>query len=103
MSQSIHLLDERPGAKQVARFLRFCPGLSKHIIGDLLGEHDDFFLQVLDEFTQTFEFQGESRSSLGQPGIGSHGTPAGFREGPQSSQTRCGLTENQGFALGPLL
>ena len=59
LPQSIHLLDEKPRAQQVARFLRFCPGLSKQTIGELLGEHDDFFLEVLDDFTQTFEFQGE--------------------------------------------
>ena len=59
--QSIHLVDEKPQAIQIARFLRHCPGLSKQTIGELLGEHDDFFLEVLDEFTQTFDFQGRFR------------------------------------------
>jgi len=57
--QSIHLIDEEPQAVQIAKFLRHCPGLNKHTIGELLGEHDDFFLEVLDQFTQLFQFQGE--------------------------------------------
>ena len=43
----------------MARFLRHCPGLSKQTIGDLLGENDQFFLDVLDAFTATFQFRGE--------------------------------------------
>ncbi len=42
----------------MARFLRFCPGLSKSTIGELLGENEDFFLEVLDAFTATFYFAG---------------------------------------------
>ena len=42
----------------VARFMRNCPGLSKQTIGELLGDNDDFFLEVLDEFTRTFDFAG---------------------------------------------
>ena len=37
---------------------RHCPGLSKASIGELLGENDDFFLDVLDAFTATFAFGG---------------------------------------------
>ncbi len=57
-------MDEKPQAIQIARFLRHCPGLSKQTIGDLLGEHDDFFLEVLEEFTKTFDFQGSDFSWL---------------------------------------
>ena len=57
--QSIHLLGEDLDARKIARFLRFCPGLAKQTIGELLGENDAFFLEVLDEFTQTFAFKGD--------------------------------------------
>lgn len=46
-------------AAAVARFLRCCPGLNKQTIGELLGEHDEFFLEVLRHFTDTFDFSGE--------------------------------------------
>ena len=48
----------------VARFLRSCPGLNKQTIGELLGEHDDFFLEVLRYFTETFDFTGDPSLSL---------------------------------------
>ncbi|KAK9828895.1 hypothetical protein WJX72_002652 [[Myrmecia] bisecta] len=56
--QTIGLLHDDMDPRAVARFLRSCPGLSKQTIGELLGENDDFFLQVLDAFTHTFNFQG---------------------------------------------
>ncbi|KAK9841755.1 hypothetical protein WJX81_000904 [Elliptochloris bilobata] len=58
--QALGLLAEELDAAAVARFLRFCPGLSKSIIGELLGENEDFFLEVLDAFTATFDFAGLS-------------------------------------------
>eukprot|EP00884_Botryococcus_braunii_P022699 jgi/Botrbrau1/9112/Bobra.0305s0016.2 len=56
--QSLGLLDAELDPTSVARFLRYCPGLSKQTIGELLGENEDFFLEVLDDFTQTFDFRG---------------------------------------------
>ena len=56
--QTLKLLPEQLDAVGVARFMRNCPGLSKQTIGELLGDNDDFFLEVLDEFTQTFDFTG---------------------------------------------
>jgi brefeldin A-resistance guanine nucleotide exchange factor 1 len=58
-AQTIGLLNQDLDPKSVARFLRHCPGLSKQAIGDLLGENDQFFLDVLDEFTATFRFKGK--------------------------------------------
>jgi Sec7 domain len=59
--QTINLLPKDLAAHPaaVAKFLRSCPGLVKSSIGELLGENDDFFLAVLDEFTLTFDFAGE--------------------------------------------
>ena len=56
--QTLGLLGETLEHEAVARFLRHCPGLSKQTIGDLLGENDQFFLDVLDAFTGTFSFRG---------------------------------------------
>ncbi len=42
----------------VAQFLRSCPGLNKQTTGELLGEYDEFFLEVLRHFTDTFDFTG---------------------------------------------
>ena len=56
--QTLKLLPEELDAVGVARFMRNCPGLSKQTIGELLGDNDDFFLEVLHEFTQTFDFAG---------------------------------------------
>lgn len=57
--QGLGLLGEVLEPEPVARFLRHCPGLSKQTIGDLLGENDQFFLDVLDAFTATFNFRGK--------------------------------------------
>ena len=45
----------------VAQFLRSCPGLNKQTTGELLGEYDEFFLEVLRLFTDTFDFTGDTR------------------------------------------
>ncbi|KAL8128631.1 hypothetical protein V2J09_017786 [Rumex salicifolius] len=47
-----------PDAKAVAYFFRFTPRLDKTALGDYLGDPDTFHLQVLREFTCTFEFCG---------------------------------------------
>lgn len=61
-AQSLGLLGPELDSAAVAQFLRYCPGLSKQTIGELLGENDDFFLEVLDDFTQTFDFKGTRAS-----------------------------------------
>ncbi|XP_059281864.1 ARF guanine-nucleotide exchange factor GNL2 [Lycium ferocissimum] len=52
------LIPDPPDPKAYAMFFRFTPGLNKTAIGDFLGDPDDFYLQVLKEFTNTFEFMG---------------------------------------------
>ena len=42
------------------RFLRMCPGLSRQLIGDLLGENNERCLRVLERFTASFDFRGAS-------------------------------------------
>ena len=85
--QSIQLVDEKPQAVQIARFLRHCPGLSKQTIGDLLGEHDDFFLEVLDEFTKTFDFQGDLIFAHTQQSLRS--TQSRERRGTTANMSHC--------------
>ena len=57
-AQTLGLVTDDMDPHTVALFLRNCPALSKQTIGELLGEPDDFFLKVLDEFTASFDFQG---------------------------------------------
>ncbi|CAN4082612.1 unnamed protein product [Withania somnifera] len=52
------LFPDPPDPKGYAMFFRYTPGLNKTAIGDFLGDPDDFYLQVLKEFTDTFEFMG---------------------------------------------
>ncbi|CAO2822825.1 unnamed protein product [Amaranthus hypochondriacus] len=52
------LIPDPPDAKAFAYFFRFTPGLDKTAIGDYLGDPEDFHLQVLNEFTCTFDFTG---------------------------------------------
>uniref|UniRef100_A0A061R742 Arf guanine-nucleotide exchange factor gnom-like isoform x1 n=1 Tax=Tetraselmis sp. GSL018 TaxID=582737 RepID=A0A061R742_9CHLO len=63
--QAIKLLPEPLEPKAVAYFLRACPGLQKKTIGTLLGEvhfrnrdQDGFYLEVLEHFTNSFDFTG---------------------------------------------
>ena len=58
--------DEGADDVAVARFLRTCPGLSKSIIGDMLGQPNQRCLQVLDAFTHMFDFSG------GAPAVDHH-------------------------------
>ncbi|MCO5591999.1 hypothetical protein L7F22_045992 [Adiantum nelumboides] len=58
--QGIHLLPEKLDPSSVACFFRFTPGLDKTVVGDFLGDPDEFALQVLEEFTRTFDFRGMS-------------------------------------------
>ncbi|XP_019458220.1 PREDICTED: ARF guanine-nucleotide exchange factor GNL2 [Lupinus angustifolius] len=52
------LISDPPDPKSYAYFFRFTPGLDKKTIGEYLGDPDDFYLQVLKEFTETFHFNG---------------------------------------------
>ncbi|KAJ8774609.1 hypothetical protein K2173_017055 [Erythroxylum novogranatense] len=55
--QGTNVLSEKLDPKIVACFLRYTAGLDKNLVGDFLGNPDDFCVQVLHEFAQTFDFQ----------------------------------------------
>lgn len=42
------------------RTFRYTTGLNKDLLGDFLGDPDDFCLQVLEEFARTFDFSDMS-------------------------------------------
>ncbi|GMI67421.1 ENDOPLASMIC RETICULUM MORPHOLOGY 1, GNOM-like 1 [Hibiscus trionum] len=54
--QGIHLLPDKLDPKSVASLFRYTNGLDKNLIGDFLGNHDEFCVQVLREFARTFDF-----------------------------------------------
>ncbi|KAF9598326.1 hypothetical protein IFM89_026615 [Coptis chinensis] len=58
--QGTHLLPEKLDPQSVACFFRYTPGLDKNLVGDFLGNHDEFSVQVLHEFAGTFDFQDMS-------------------------------------------
>ncbi|XP_010435886.1 PREDICTED: ARF guanine-nucleotide exchange factor GNL1 [Camelina sativa] len=55
--QGMHLLPKELDPKSVACFFRYTCGLDMNLIGDFLGSHDQFCVQVLHEFAKTFDFQ----------------------------------------------
>ncbi|CAA0828717.1 ARF guanine-nucleotide exchange factor GNOM [Striga hermonthica] len=55
--QGTHLLPEKLDPQSVACFFRYTAGLDKNLVGDFLGNHDEFCVQVLHEFAGTFDFQ----------------------------------------------
>ncbi|PHU02447.1 hypothetical protein BC332_27698 [Capsicum chinense] len=55
--QGTHLLPDKLDPQSVACFFRFTAGLDKNLVGDFLGNHDEFCVQVLHEFAGTFDFQ----------------------------------------------
>ncbi|XP_004307475.1 PREDICTED: ARF guanine-nucleotide exchange factor GNOM-like [Fragaria vesca subsp. vesca] len=55
--QGTHLLPEKLDPQSVACFFRYTAGLDKNLVGDFLGNHDDFCVQVLHKFAGTFDFQ----------------------------------------------
>ncbi|KAJ4964654.1 hypothetical protein NE237_016503 [Protea cynaroides] len=55
--QGTHLLPEKLDPQSVACFFRYTAGLDKNLVGDFLGNHDDFCVQVLHEFAGTFDFE----------------------------------------------
>ncbi|GLU01877.1 hypothetical protein SLE2022_191580 [Rubroshorea leprosula] len=56
--QGMHLLPDKLDPQSVASFFRYTSGLDKNLIGDFLGNHDEFCIQVLHEFARTFDFHG---------------------------------------------
>nr|XP_043634837.1 ARF guanine-nucleotide exchange factor GNOM-like [Erigeron canadensis] len=55
--QGMHVLPDTLDPVSVACFLRYTIGLDKNLIGDYLGNHDQFCVDVLQEFARTFKFQ----------------------------------------------
>ncbi|XP_027329806.1 ARF guanine-nucleotide exchange factor GNOM-like [Abrus precatorius] len=55
--QGAHLLPDKLDPQSVAFFFRYTAGLDKNLIGDFLGNHDEFCVQVLHEFARTFDFK----------------------------------------------
>ncbi|KAL5994325.1 hypothetical protein ACLOJK_024374 [Asimina triloba] len=55
--QGTHLLPDKLDPQSVACFFRYTAGLDKNLVGDFLGNHDDFCVRVLAEFAKTFDFQ----------------------------------------------
>ncbi|WCJ25708.1 ARF guanine-nucleotide exchange factor GNOM [Euphorbia peplus] len=56
--QGINLLPDKLEPKSVASFFRYTAGIDKNLLGDYLGNHDEFCIQVLQEFVRTFDFRG---------------------------------------------
>eukprot|EP01018_Ginkgo_biloba_P015043 Gb_26378 [translate_table: standard] len=54
--QGIHLLPEKLDPQSVAYFFRYTAGLDKNLVGDFLGNHDEFCVWVLEKFAKTFDF-----------------------------------------------
>ncbi|XP_023536934.1 ARF guanine-nucleotide exchange factor GNL2 [Cucurbita pepo subsp. pepo] len=52
------LVSDPPDPKAYAFFFRYTNGLDKQLIGEYLGDPDQFHVRVLTEFTDTFEFTG---------------------------------------------
>ncbi|KAJ8563056.1 hypothetical protein K7X08_031508 [Anisodus acutangulus] len=55
--QGTYLLPEKLDPQSVACFFRFTAGLDKNLVGDFLGNPDEFCIQVLHEFAGTFDFE----------------------------------------------
>ena len=58
--RSIRLFPEENNADVIAKFLRVCPNLNGHIMGDMLGDCDPFYQEILECFTETFDFSGKT-------------------------------------------
>ncbi|KAI3704742.1 hypothetical protein L1987_74969 [Smallanthus sonchifolius] len=55
--QGMHILPNTLDPASVACFLRYTYGLDKNLVGNYLGNHDPFCVDVLQEFARTFDFQ----------------------------------------------
>ena len=58
--QSINLLPQELTPESVAKFFHTARGLSKNVVGELLGDPDKFYLSVLNCFVHLFDFTGMS-------------------------------------------
>ena len=56
--QEIKLLPDPLEAAAVARFLKHAPRLDKEVVGEYLGDHKDFNVEVLTEYCDIFDFRG---------------------------------------------
>ena len=56
--QEIKLLPDPLEAAAVARFLKHAPRLDKEVVGEYLGDHKDFNVEVLTEYCGIFDFRG---------------------------------------------
>ncbi|KAM2069880.1 hypothetical protein ACFX16_001345 [Malus domestica] len=54
--QGTYLLPDKLDPQSVACFFRYTAGLDKNLVGDFLGNHDEFCVQVLHKFAGTFDF-----------------------------------------------
>ncbi|KAJ6862919.1 ARF guanine-nucleotide exchange factor GNL2 [Populus alba x Populus x berolinensis] len=52
------LVSDPADPKDIAMFFRYTPELDKNMMGDYLGDPDEFHLRVLREFAETFRFSG---------------------------------------------
>jgi len=58
--QEIKLLPDPLEPRAAARFLKYAPALDKEVVGDYLGEPDEFTIAVLDEYVALFDFRDVS-------------------------------------------
>ncbi|KAB2600355.1 ARF guanine-nucleotide exchange factor GNL2-like [Pyrus ussuriensis x Pyrus communis] len=58
-----NLVSDPPDPKTLAYFFRYTPGLDKTMIGDYLGDPDEFHIKVLKDFTGAFGFSGMNLDS----------------------------------------
>ncbi|XP_071913136.1 ARF guanine-nucleotide exchange factor GNOM-like [Coffea arabica] len=58
--KGVNLLPDTRDTRCVACFFRYTTGLNKNLVGEFLGSHDEFCIQVLKEFAQSFDFQDMS-------------------------------------------
>ncbi|KAK4741398.1 hypothetical protein SAY87_024986 [Trapa incisa] len=56
--QQAHLLPEQLDPQSLSCFFRYTPGLDRNLIGDFLGNHEEFCIQTLHAFVGTFDFHG---------------------------------------------
>ncbi|KAL3526546.1 hypothetical protein ACH5RR_011202 [Cinchona calisaya] len=55
--KGVNLLPDTHDPHSVACFFRYTTGLDKNLVGDFLGSHDEFCIQVLNEFAKSFDFR----------------------------------------------
>ncbi|KAL3525904.1 hypothetical protein ACH5RR_014276 [Cinchona calisaya] len=55
--KGVNMLSDACDPHIVACFFRYTTGLDKNLVGDFLGSHDEFCIQVLNEFAKSFDFR----------------------------------------------